>query len=463
MSPKKLTESDKQDILKLYRESDETTSTLAAQYGVSNSTISRLLKMSLDSTEYDRLIQQKKRQGRLAGRDRPLWEAETTSEGPSQESPQLGVRSSDESVQEAAIYPEALSSAEEETWEADTTPGDRSPIQPREPSEIETSSSWDFPADEDRSSAEDETQRPMVPSDRQEAESSWNLRGAEDDTETAPDGDRQEESNGLIRRRRRRSAREMPQVRESTASPTPMPPTESQFEAEESEFPQIHHWSPRTPPSPPKIRNRPSPAQAKETAEMSAKESEAEEAETHLQRPTSEDTWGETATQLTFFSDSDENPSDFNAWETLLDEDLAPLEEAEDDFEDLEEEDWEDDTPETITPTPIRTTDVQVLPLADATLPKSCYLVIDRSGELVTRPLKDFSDLGRIPNPELHSRTLPIFENHKVARRFSGNRQRVIKVPDARILAKTSAYLEAKGIARLLFDGRVYALDKNES
>jgi hypothetical protein len=36
----------------------------------------------------------------------------------------------------------------------------------------------------------------------------------------------------------------------------------------------------------------------------------------------------------------------------------------------------------------------------------------------------------------------------------------VIKLPDGRVLAKTSHWLQAKGIQRLLLDGQVYALDR---
>ncbi len=60
MAPKKLTETDKQAILGLYRQPEETTSTLAERYGVSNSTISRLLKASLPEEVYSALIQQKR-------------------------------------------------------------------------------------------------------------------------------------------------------------------------------------------------------------------------------------------------------------------------------------------------------------------------------------------------------------------------------------------------------------------
>ena len=60
MSPRKLTENDKQEILEQYRTSQATTSTLAKSYEVSSSTISRFLKNKLSSTEYEDLIQQKR-------------------------------------------------------------------------------------------------------------------------------------------------------------------------------------------------------------------------------------------------------------------------------------------------------------------------------------------------------------------------------------------------------------------
>ncbi|MFM7368532.1 MAG: helix-turn-helix domain-containing protein, partial [Sphaerospermopsis kisseleviana] len=57
---RKLTDSDKQEILKLYRETAETTSTLAERYGVSNSTISRLLKSTLPEEDYEYLVSLKR-------------------------------------------------------------------------------------------------------------------------------------------------------------------------------------------------------------------------------------------------------------------------------------------------------------------------------------------------------------------------------------------------------------------
>lgn len=152
---------------------------------------------------------------------------------------------------------------------------------------------------------------------------------------------------------------------------------------------------------------------------------------------------------------------------------IEPREEEEEEDEDELDDDWdedeeededEDDEDEELTggylaPTIVKTAQLQILPLSAAAFPKTCYLVIDRAAELITRPLKDFAELGKVPAHEIQQRTLPIFESHRIARRFSKRKEKVIKVPDGRMIEKAHAQLEAKGITRLLMDGRIYALE----
>ncbi len=166
------------------------------------------------------------------------------------------------------------------------------------------------------------------------------------------------------------------------------------------------------------------------------------------------------AKQLNLFSGKNEDTKedehgpmvDVAALQELLGEDLGDLNEDEEDLEDSDEEDWEEE------PLPqLSNSDFQVLPLAKATFPNICYVVIDRRAELIVRPLKEFGDLGKIPPQEVQQKTLPIFENHKVARRFSNRSQRVIKITDGGMFAKTSSHLQGKGITRLLMDGKVYS------
>ena len=155
---------------------------------------------------------------------------------------------------------------------------------------------------------------------------------------------------------------------------------------------------------------------------------------------------------------------DFSDFEEDEDED-----EDEDDLEDDFEEDLEDEdslfegsllgsisSGESIE---LRGTGlIQVLPLSEASVPKICYLVVDRAAELITRPLKAFGELGQIPAAEIREKTLAVFDNHRVARRFATRNQRVFKIPDGSMLQKTAPYLLAKGITRLLIDGQVYSL-----
>ncbi|NUN63464.1 transposase family protein [Pseudanabaena biceps] len=101
---------------------------------------------------------------------------------------------------------------------------------------------------------------------------------------------------------------------------------------------------------------------------------------------------------------------------------------------------------------------LEILPLTEANLPIICYIVVDRIADIITRPLKDFKELGTVPDEETLSKTIPIFDNHRVARRFSHHNQRVIKFPSD-LIQITSPKLVQKGITRILFSGQVYALN----
>ncbi|MDJ0597760.1 MAG: transposase [Crocosphaera sp.] len=301
MSPKKLTNDDKQEILNLYRQTPETTSTLADRYGVSSSTISRFLKNTLSDVEYEDLIQQK----RLARTTKP----QADSQG-------------DQTTEE--VKP-VLKVAEEVS--------SQQPLSIPQPTEDHT----------------------------QQDQSSINT---------------------------------LPQE----SSPKPKPVT------------------------------------VKKEAPILISQQEDEEQPTEELEEVNVVAVGE-----------------------MLGEDLEDSDEDWDDEEDEDEEDEDEDYNESLS----TTKDIQVLPLSAAIFPKTCYLVIDRSAELIAKPLKEFAHLGQIPVDEVQQKTLPIFDNHRVARRFSNRSQRVIKVPDGRLLYKTCDHLQAKGITRILMDGQIYSLVPN--
>jgi len=318
---RKLTDSDKQEILKLYRESAETTSTLAERYGVSNSTISRLLKSTLPEDEYEYLVSLKR--------------AARTPEGRAQVS-----------YQQLPFKPEPEEVVQSEPEE----------IVQSKPVKVKQS-------------------KPSI--SKAIKKSADNMDGS-----------------GTRRVRRRSSA--------VTQSSNSIGEQLELLEPESSEIQEI-----------------PSP----------------------------------------LLEEDEDNRIETQVIAEMLGEDLLSDDE---DLEDFDEEDFDEEEFEEAVPILRRQISgnsmVQILPLSTANLPRTCYLVIDRSAELITRPLKEFADLGQIPNLETLENTLPVFDNHRVAKRFSTKRDRVIKVPDSKMLHKTRYHLNAKGITRLLIDGQVYSL-----
>ena len=337
MSPRKLTEDDKQEILQLYRTSEATTSTLADRYEVSSSTISRFLKNKLSQTEYEDLIQQK----RLARTPR---------------------KESDSTSKKAKAKAKPAKKTKTKTTKATKT-------SLKSPSESPT-----------------ETIVAVNPSETSASTPS--------------------------RRRRRPTKTSETPVTVEDAPIIDTPASENVVEPERSPEPE--------------------PVVANSDRPILKKAPKAEDLEEEIDRV------------------------DVLTLQEMLGEDIDDDDDDEDEWEDAEELDTESEVD--ITYPHAEDFDIQIMPLASASLPRTCYLVIDRAAELIVKPLRDFADLGSIPETEIKQKTLPVFDNHRIAKRFSHRRERVIKVPDSRILHKTSHYLEAKGITRLLVDGKIYSL-----
>ena len=93
-------------------------------------------------------------------------------------------------------------------------------------------------------------------------------------------------------------------------------------------------------------------------------------------------------------------------------------------------------------------------------LPASVYMLVDKVVELDARPLKEFPELGPLDDAELERKGLCLFVSPRAAKRQCNRNQRVIKVPDTGVFARTSSYLLARGISRLVMEGQLIALDR---
>ncbi len=361
MSPRKLTAADKKAIVSTYRSSGESTTALADRYGVSTSTISRLLKNNIPEEEYDSLISDKRTQ-RGESEEEILLEPEIV----------LAENSACEVIEEIAseiprlrvaaittgnrrVRRRSSASEEAESLEQDTRSGAAKPI----------TRAQKYSAD-----------LPVIDA----------LITFDQFTET-----------------------------ESQAPPANLPivipPVIST-----SYFDQ----TPPKSPTPKVIIQKPLPSLAS-NADM-ASESLAE-----MQQDLSvvADIFGEEMSDM--LDDDDDDLPDEEGWtERVIPALVAP--------------------------------EMQVLPLAAATLPRTCYIVVDKFAELVACPLREFVELGKV-NGDAPQNTLPVFDSQRVAKRFSNSRnQRVIKVPDSGVFYKTIDHLLAKGISLMLVDGRIYSL-----
>jgi hypothetical protein len=366
MSPRKLTEDDKQDILEEYRNSEATTSTLAKSFEVSSSTISRFLKNKLSTVEYEDLIQQK----RLARTPRGEKSAEI---GDSSKPDKIKTKTKGKSQSKV--------------------PSARNIKRKRTP----------------KIAANDDA----VP----ELATASNL--LPDNLDRSP-----EESK--VRRRRR-----------STAS----------LAEEVVAVPEVMLEMPEVEVAPPEHVSLESPAPTKLVLDKLQSKSNVETVPKSERLILKRD-------RLELEEDDDDDEMDLVALKEMLGEDIEDINDEDDDDDD---EDDDDDDTSYLTPTS-DFSNIQILPLSQASLPRTCYLVIDRSAELIVKPLAEFADLGAIPETETRQTTLPVFDNHRIAKRFSHRRERVIKVPDGRMLQKTSHHLQDKGITRLLIDGQIYSL-----
>jgi transposase-like protein len=431
MSPKKITDTDKLELAQLYRQAGETTASLANRYGVSNSTISRILKTTIPEPEYEELIQQKR--GAKSGIEEEI------------------------SANERAILTDVAVSVI-------NTASDESTIDRL----ASLAESAEQPVLEPILQGSDDTNDPN--------EGNLNRVAAPVDSVPTPATETRspidEDLGANNRRVRRRSSAPESELPQPTVVSDVIPAVVTDFDRSTQRL-AVANFSgsipeplpDRTPPlagsidpAIPTPTPVPSPTQRTPILRNARPKSNEYLTDSDDPNPACSIESGDSEEE-----DDEDNPEDVNVLAAMFGEEVADA-----DDEDFDEEDEDEDEDEFASTDrqsereflPIDRLHLQIIPLSQATLPRTCYIVIDKFAELIVRPLKDFAELGQIPGEEMQQRTLPIFDNHRVAKRFSNQRtQRVIKVPDSKVFHKTSQHLQSKGIARLLVDGNIYSLN----
>ena len=87
--------------------------------------------------------------------------------------------------------------------------------------------------------------------------------------------------------------------------------------------------------------------------------------------------------------------------------------------------------------------------LSEIDFPKIVYMIVDKKIELETKLLKDYPEWQFLPEDDLNRKTIEIYFDLKIAKRFCNKEQKVIKVPNTNVFKIVSPILISKGISRI--------------
>ena len=102
--------------------------------------------------------------------------------------------------------------------------------------------------------------------------------------------------------------------------------------------------------------------------------------------------------------------------------------------------------------------DLTSIPISKVDLPKKVYMIVDKTIELETRYLKEYPDWQFLSKEELNRKTIQIFFDPKVAKRFCNANQKVLKVPNTDVFRLVAPFLLEKGISRIVSDDKLISL-----
>ena len=97
-----------------------------------------------------------------------------------------------------------------------------------------------------------------------------------------------------------------------------------------------------------------------------------------------------------------------------------------------------------------RQRDLSSVPISDIELPKIVYMIVDHKIELETKILKDYPEWQFLSSNELKRKTIQIYFDLKIAKRFCTKEQKVIKVPNTNVFKIAANILISRGITRIV-------------
>ena len=98
------------------------------------------------------------------------------------------------------------------------------------------------------------------------------------------------------------------------------------------------------------------------------------------------------------------------------------------------------------------------VPISEIDLPKIVYMIVDKKIELEIKLLKDYPEWDFLPPNDLNRKTIEIYFDLNIAKRYCSKDQKVIKVINTNVFTLASPILNSRGISRIVCPDKLIAL-----
>ncbi len=102
--------------------------------------------------------------------------------------------------------------------------------------------------------------------------------------------------------------------------------------------------------------------------------------------------------------------------------------------------------------------DFSSVPISNIDFPNIVYMIVDKKIELETKYLREYPDWQFLSQEELDRKTIEIYFDLKIAKRFCTKEQKVIKVPNTDVFKIVAPLLLSRGISRIVTADKLIAL-----
>jgi len=102
--------------------------------------------------------------------------------------------------------------------------------------------------------------------------------------------------------------------------------------------------------------------------------------------------------------------------------------------------------------------DLSSVSISEIDFPKIVYMIVDSKIELEIKLLGDYPNWQFLSKDELKRKTIEIYFDLKIAKKFCNREQKVIKVPNTDVFKIVSPILISRGISRIVCPDKLIAL-----